>query len=98
MYEHVSCTSPNRETPQIFKHKEEKSRLHTAMQAAAHDASKELQSKDKRIQQMEKKVGYPRRYELVNFDSNIHYRFNCCEMNEPPRPGNFLKRSSTSVD
>lgn len=64
-YEHVSAPALT-EILQISKRKEEESRLHTAMQAAAHDASKELQSKNKRIQQMEKKVGYPRKYKLVN--------------------------------
>lgn len=45
---------------QVTKHKEEYGLLQKAMQSAASDASKELQSKDKRIHQLEKKVsGHP---------------------------------------
>ncbi|CEJ57176.1 hypothetical protein PMG11_05880 [Penicillium brasilianum] len=41
---------------EVIKHKEEHGLLQKAMQSAASDASKELQSKDKRIHQLEKKI------------------------------------------
>ncbi|OOQ81565.1 hypothetical protein PEBR_42457 [Penicillium brasilianum] len=41
---------------EVTKHKEEHGLLQKAMQSAASDASKELQSKDKRIHQLEKKI------------------------------------------
>jgi hypothetical protein len=41
---------------QIAKHETENRRLHAAMQAAALDASRDAQSKAKRIQHLERKV------------------------------------------
>jgi hypothetical protein len=41
---------------QIAKHETDNRRLHAAMQAAALDASKDAQLKDKRIQHLERKV------------------------------------------
>jgi hypothetical protein len=41
---------------QVAKQKEENVLLQKAMQTAARDASRELQSKDKRMHQLEKKV------------------------------------------
>ncbi|KAJ5428336.1 hypothetical protein N7445_009790 [Penicillium cf. griseofulvum] len=46
----------SRATSEIAKHETENRRLHTAMQAAALDASRDAQSKDKRIQHLERKV------------------------------------------
>lgn len=43
-------------TSEIAKHETENRRLHAAMQAAALDASRDAQSKDKRIQHLERKV------------------------------------------
>jgi len=50
------ATGPNPSFLQISKHKEENSRLQGKMHAAAQDASKELQAKDARMHQLEKKV------------------------------------------
>lgn len=44
---------------QTRKHKEEIGQLQGVMQVAAHDASKDLQSKQKRINQLENKVNFP---------------------------------------
>ncbi|CAG8898917.1 unnamed protein product [Penicillium egyptiacum] len=46
----------SRATSEIAKHETENRRLRTAMQAAALDASKDAQLKDKRIQHLERKV------------------------------------------
>ncbi|KAJ5800931.1 uncharacterized protein N7518_002999 [Penicillium psychrosexuale] len=46
----------SRATSDIAKHETENRRLHAAMQAAALDASRDVQSKDKRIQHLERKV------------------------------------------
>ncbi|EKV18968.1 Chromosome segregation ATPase-like protein [Penicillium digitatum] len=52
--DHEADTS--RTTSEIAKHGTENRRLHAAMQAAALDASRDAQSKDKRIQHLERKV------------------------------------------
>lgn len=44
---------------QLEKHKAEIGRLQGVMQVAAHDASKDVQSKQKRIAQLENKVNLP---------------------------------------
>lgn len=46
----------NHVSKQIAKHETENRRLHAAMQAAVLDASRDAQSKDKRIQHLERKV------------------------------------------
>lgn len=46
----------NKVSKQVAKHETENRRLHAAMQAAALDASRDAQSKDKRIQHLERKV------------------------------------------
>lgn len=51
------CMSETNYVPkQIAKHETENRRLHAAMQAAALGASRDAQSKDKRIQHLERKV------------------------------------------
>lgn len=77
-------TSPRQ---QKAKQREDNKALHESMQAAASNATAELQTKDKRIRHLERKVVFhlstpakPR--------ANAYFRYNHCGMNVPPRPAN----------
>lgn len=81
----------------MAKQDTEKRRLQAAMQAAALDASKDAQAKDKRVQHLERKVSSA--LSPLSPDS-LTFGFRCkhYEMNVLPRPGNSPKHSSTLGD
>lgn len=78
--------------------------LRMDMQAAASDATKELQTKDKRIHHLEKKVrqgstrGMRRFLPICVLEHSLicHYRCNNYGMNEQPKPASSLKPSNIS--
>lgn len=72
---------------QNAKQREDNKALHESMQTAASNATAELQTKDKRIRHLERKVIYhlPIPAELR---ADAYFRYNHCGMNVPPRPAN----------
>ena len=81
---------------QLTKQKEENGMLQEAMQTAASDASKEIQSKEKRIHQLEKKVG-SRSWKLLCSVSSILTslpRSKIFAMRERPRLESFQRHSN----
>lgn len=71
------------------KQREENKALQESMHVAASNAATELQTKDKRIRQLERKViqiiyHFRKILELISFP-----RYNLCEMSEPPRHASF---------
>lgn len=84
---------------QAAQHHQEISRLKRELQTAANNASNELQTKEKRIRQLERKVGHhnpkiARRHPGL---TNDHGRSNLSVMKGQLKPGNSQKRSSTSA-
>jgi hypothetical protein len=69
------------------------------------EATKKIQAKDKRMQQLEKKVcntepsilQLPRVLQEIRAPADFLYRFNPCEMNEKLRPENFPRPSNILV-
>lgn len=73
--------------------------MQETMHVAASDATAELQTKDKRIHHLERKVLYSSDF-VGSFELKADYasRYNHCATNELPRPANSPSRRSISVD